>query len=167
MPISDSSFAPPPSLATLVLAVGQRKYLSHIPHHLLSQAELCWQHCTPTLPESGDMDDIEIFSSFLSGVLHHPSSEHLGKEAKHALLTWGLVHFEERFLAGNDVHVVTRNLKSQSDIIASYFGVVSYLRATRYVSMPHIYLLGYGFLCFSVSFINLFIKGPHYSTPPN
>ena len=80
------------------------------------------------------MEDIEIFSSFLSGVLHHPSSEHLGKEAKHALLTWGLAHFEARFLLGNDVHVVTRNLKSQSDIVASHFGVVYYLQATsKYV----------------------------------
>lgn len=129
MPGSESSYPATPSHATLVLAVGQRKYLSHIPHHLLSQAELCWRHSTPSLPDNKELEDLEIFSSFLSGVLQHPNSEYLSKDAKHALLSWGLAHLDDRFLAGCDIHVVSRPYKSQTDIVATYFGVVAYLQA--------------------------------------
>lgn len=133
---SESSYPVTPSHATLVLAVGQRKYLSHIPHQLLSQAELCWRHSTPTLTENRELEDLEIFSSFLSGVLHH-NSEYVSKDAKLALLAWGLAHFDDRFLGGSDIHVVTRSFKSQADIVATYFGVIAYLQSnhafTRYV----------------------------------
>lgn len=151
---------PAPAFATLVLTVGQRKHLTHIPSPLHAAAELCWQHSLSSSPplssssssssspffslqaliSNNDVEEIEIFSLFLAGVLHHPCNQYLDKDCKEALLSWGLKHFEEHFLRENinndnnkihntssngiatindkvlDGHVVTRGFKSQVDV---------------------------------------------------
>lgn len=123
-----------PQQSTLVLVVGQRKHLSLIPPHLLPLAELCWRRTTPSTPEDGtELEELEIFSSFLSGILNHPTDQYLDGSSKKALLGWGLGHLQERFLRENDVHVVARGFRSQSQIVGTYFHVVDYLQASRYV----------------------------------